>query len=141
MRPLHPASLLARSLALTLALAACGCIENRISVEMLTQLRADGSCSRRIEDRLERVDSDRAGARVEIPRGEDALRHFRIPSEEPWRRREETELGLHVITVEAQLPSPAAIEGDYWRARGSRAQPSRNVISAYLDAERGVYEY
>ena len=40
------------------ALLACaGCIEDRLSVEITTQLHPDGSCSRRTEYRLERIDN------------------------------------------------------------------------------------
>ncbi len=135
MRALRPATLL------PLALLPAGCIQSRISVDMLTQIHADGSCTRRIEYRLERVDADRGGVRVEIPRGEDALRQFRIPAQEPWRRRDDTDTGLHVITVEASLASPAAFDGDYARARSARAAPSRNAVSAFVDGEHGLYDY
>jgi hypothetical protein len=126
-----------------LALSAGGCIENRLSVELLTQLQADGSCARRIEYRLERTDTDKGGARVAIPPDQDPLLTLhRFPAGEPWRIHDDAELGLHVVTVEAAgLASPQAIEGDYLRARARKAQPARNSVSAFSDPEHGVYEY
>lgn len=125
------------------ALSAAACIENRLSVELLTQVQADGTCTRRIEYRLERVDGDKGGARVAIPPDQDPLLTLhRFPAGEPWRVDDETELGLHVVTVEASaLPSPEAIEGDYLRARSRKAQPARNSVSAFCDPEHGLYDY
>jgi hypothetical protein len=135
MRHLHPALLVA------LALPLGGCIENRLSVDLFTQVHADGSCTRRVTYRVERVETERGDARVAIPPGKDPLRQFRIPSGEPWRVQEDEQTGLHVITVEALLPSPAAFEGDFARVRSKNAQPSRNAVSAFADAEHGLYEY
>jgi hypothetical protein len=137
MRALRPASLFG------LALLAGGCIENRLSVEIFTQIHGDGTCTRRIEYRLERVDPEKADARVAIPRDEDPLVTLhRFPTGDAWRFSEEVETGLHVISLEAaQLPSPAAFEGDYWCARSQKAQPARNVVSAFTDPEHGLYEY
>jgi hypothetical protein len=135
MRDLHPVLFLA------LALPLGGCIETRLSIDLFTQLHADGSCTRRISYRAERVDTGKADARVAIPADADPLRQFGIPSGEPWRVSEEQELGLHVIIVEALLPSPAAFEGDFRRIRTKRAQPARNAVSAFADPEHGVYEY
>jgi len=131
---LHPALLLA------LALPACGCIEDRLSVDLFTQLHADGSCTRRVSYRVERVDTEKGDARVAIPKDKDPLRQFRVPAGEPWRVQEEEQLGLHVITVEALLPSPAAFEGDFERARTRRSPPARNAVSAFADPEHGRYE-
>ena len=123
-------------------LAGTGCIENRVSVELFTQIHADGSCTRRVEYRLERVDTNKGDQRVEIrPEDDVLLRWHRFPSGDPWQVRDETQTGLHVIVVEALLPSPAAANGDFFRARSPRAQPGRNVVSAFVDAEHGVYEY
>ena len=125
-----------------LLLAGTGCIENRVSVELFTQIHGDGTCTRRVEYRLERVDTDKGDARVEIrPEDDVLLRWHRFPSGEPWQVREERETGLHVIVVEALLPSPAAADGDFYRARAPRAQPARNIVSAFVDAEHGAYEY
>ncbi len=135
MRHLHPFLLLG------LALPLGGCIEDRLTVELFTQVHADGTCTRRVSYRVERVDTDKAEAPVAIPRDSDPLRQFRIPSGEPWRVQEEEQLGLHVITVEALVPSPAAVEGDFGRTRTKRAQPARNAVSAFADPENGLYEY
>ena len=110
-----------------LALPLAGCIENRVSVELFTQIHGDGTCTRRVEYRLERVDTNKGDARVEIRPEDDVLaRWHRFPSGEPWQVREERETGLHVIVLEALLPSPAAADGDFFRARAPRAQPARN---------------
>ncbi|HYN04988.1 MAG TPA: hypothetical protein VE359_21240 [Vicinamibacteria bacterium] len=123
-------------------LAGTACLENRVSVELFTQIHGDGSCTRRVEYRLERVDTNKGDARVAIRAEDDVLvRWHRFPSGEPWQVREERETGLHVIVVEALLPSPAAADGDFFRARAPRAQPARNIVSAFVDAEHGVYEY
>jgi hypothetical protein len=124
-----------------LLLVAPGCIEERLQVEIFTQVNGDGSCTRRIEYRLERTDSDKGGARVPIDPKDDPLRTvYRIPSGDPWLVRDEAELGLHVVTVEAALPSPDAADGDYQRARG-RGEPARNYVSFWADPEHGTYDY
>jgi hypothetical protein len=118
------------------------CFENRLSVDILTQVHGDGTCTRRIEYRLERVDTEKGDARVAIPADQDTLvAQHRFPSGDPWRMRDERETGLHVIVLEALLPSPLAADGDYFRARSPRAQPARNYVSAFADADSGVYEY
>ena len=123
-------------------LAGTACIENRVSVELFTQIHGDGTCTRRVEYRLERVDTNKGDLRVEIRPEDDPLRKWhRFPAGEPWQVREEAETGLHVIVLEALLPSPTAADGDFFRARAPRAQPARNVVSAFVDAEHGVYEY
>ena len=123
-------------------LAGTACIENRVSVELFTQIHGDGTCTRRVEYRLERVDTNKGDARVEIRPEDDVLvRWHRFPSGEPWQVREEKETGLHVIVLEALLPSPAGADGDFFRARAPRAQPARNFVSAFVDPEHGVYEY
>ena len=136
MRHLHPALLFALA-----ALPLAGCIESRLTVDLFTQIHADGSCTRRVSYRVERVDTEKADARVAIAPGADPLRQFRIPSGEPWRVQEEEQTGLHVITVEALLTSPAAFEGDFSRTRSKRAQPARNAVSAFVDPEHGLYDY
>jgi hypothetical protein len=97
-----------------LPIVAQGCIEERLQVEIFTQVNGDGSCTRRIEYRLERTDTDRGGARVPIDPKDDPLRTvYRIPSRDPWLVRDEAELGLHVVTVEGALPSPDAEDGEH----------------------------
>jgi hypothetical protein len=125
-----------------LALPVAACIENRVSVELFTQIHGDGTCTRRVEYRLERVDTNKGDMRVEIRPEDDVLvRWHRFPSGEPWQVREDRETGLHLIVLEALLPSPAGADGDFFRARTPRAQPARNVVSAFVDAEHGAYEY
>ncbi len=123
-------------------LALTSCIESRLSVEMFTQVHGDGTCTRRIEYRLERDDTEEGDTRVAIQPNQDwlVLQH-RFPSGDPWRMRDESGAGLHVIVLEALLPSPLAADGDYFRARTPGAQPARNFISAFTDPENGVYEY
>ena len=133
---------LGRALAAVAApLLLAACIENHVSVDIFTQLHADGSCTRRITYRVERIDTDKGGVRVAIPPAEDPLRLFRLPTGEPWRVEEDAQTGLHEITVEALLPSAAAVGGDWWHARSKKAQPAGNAVSAFADAEHGVYEY
>jgi hypothetical protein len=127
--------------ALVGVLGAAGCIEDRITIDLLTQIQADGSCTRRVVYRVERVDSEKGGARVAIPPAQDPLRSFRIPAGEPWHVQEQAQTGLHEITVEASLPSASAIEGDWSRLRSAKAQPARNAVSAFCDPESGSYEY
>lgn len=124
-----------------LALPLAGCIETRLTVELFTQVHADGTCTRRVEYRLERVDPDKGGTRVALRPEDDVLRLHRFPSGDPWLLREETDTGLRVVSLEAVLPSPALVDGDYFRAHTPRAQPARNYVSAFVDAEHGVYEY
>ena len=128
------------------SLAGCietGCIENRLSVDLFTQVQADGTCTRRIEYRLERLDTGKGDARVAIPPDQDPLLTLhRFPAGDPWRIHDDSEIGLHVVTVEAVgLASAAAIEGDYSRARARKAAPARNVVSAFADPEHALYEY
>ncbi len=136
-----PRTLSPRLLLLYLALPLAGCIENRLTVELFTQIHADGSCTRRVEYRLERVDPERGNLRVAIRPEQDPLRLHRFPSGDPWLLREETDTGLRVVQLEAVLPSPAAADGDFFRARSPGAQPSRNFVSAVVDPQRGLYEY
>jgi hypothetical protein len=119
-----------------------GCIEDRLSVDLFTQIHADGTCTRRIEYRLERVDTDKGETRVAIRPEDDILRNLhRFPSGEAWQVREESETGLHVVVVEATLASPNGVGGDYFRTRTRRAPPARNFVSAHVDPPHDYYEY
>jgi hypothetical protein len=119
-----------------------GCIEDRLTVELFTQIHGDGTCTRRVEYRLERVDTDKGDARLAIPPAEDVLRTLhRFPSGEPWQVRDESETGLHVVAVEATLASPNDFDGDYFRLRTRRSNPARNAVSAYVDPAHEYYEY
>ena len=118
------------------------CIESRLTVDLFTQIHADGTCTRRVEYRLERVDTEKGDARVAFgPQDDPLLTWHRFPSGEPWQVREERETGLHVVALEALLPSPSAADGDFFRARTPRAQPARNAVSAFVDVEHETYEY
>jgi hypothetical protein len=129
-------------LAVSLASPLGACIENRLSVELFTQVHGDGSCTRRVEYRLERVDTDKGDARVAIrPEDDPLVTWHRFPSGDPWQVREERDTGLHVVVLEAQLASPGDVAGDFYRARTPRAQPARNAVSAFVDAEHETYEY
>jgi hypothetical protein len=125
-----------------LVLPLASCIEDRLTVDLFTQVHGDGTCTRRVEYRLERVDTDKEDARVAIPPADDPLRTLhRYPAGEPWLSREETETGLHVIVLEATLPSPNDADGDYHRVRNRRAPPARNAVSAFVDPAHEYYEY
>jgi len=124
-----------------LALPLVSCIESRLDVEILTQIHANGTCTRRIEYRLEQVDPEKSNARVAIEPEDDPLRLYRFPAGEPWLRTEETDVGHRVVVVEALLPSPQDADGDYFRARSPKTPPARNVVSAFVDPEAEVYEY
>jgi hypothetical protein len=124
-----------------LALPLVSCIESRLDVEILTQIHANGTCTRRIEYRLEQVDPEKSNARVAIEPEDDPLRLYRFPAGEPWLRTEETDVGHRVVVVEALLPSPQDVDGDYFRARSPKTPPARNVVSAFVDPEAAVYEY
>ncbi len=127
---------------LLLASPLVACIEDRLSVDLFTQVHADGTCTRRVEYRLERTDPEKGGARVAIPPDQDPLRTLhRFPTGEPWQVREDVQPGLHVVTLEATLPSPNDADGDYFRARTGKSAPARNAISAHVDPEHEYYEY
>jgi hypothetical protein len=126
---------------LLLSVPLASCIENRLTVELFTQVHADGSTTRRVTYRLERTDPEKANTRVAIRPDDDPLRLHRFPSGEPWQLREEAALGFRSVEVEGLLPSAATADGDYFRLRAPRAQPARNFVSAVADPERGVYEY
>jgi hypothetical protein len=120
----------ARLLASLLAAAASSaCIEDRLNVELTTQVFPDGTCTRRVVYRLVR-NSDAPDEAARILPEDDPLRLFhRFPTGEPWTLREDVGADRHSVEVEASLPSPAAIEGDYWRSSVKRGVPARNVIS------------
>jgi len=124
-----------------LALPLVSCIESRLDVEILTQIHANGTCTRRVEYRLEQVDTDKGNARVPIQPDDDPLRLYRFPAGEPWLRTEETDVGHRVVVVEALLPTPQDVDGDYFRARSPKTPPARNAVSAFVDPESAVYEY
>jgi hypothetical protein len=112
-----------------------------VTVELFTQIAADGTTTRRIEYRLERVDTEKGDARVAFRGEESPLRLFRLPAGDGWMVRETSETGLSVVSAEAVFASPDAVGGDFFRARTERSQPARNVVSAFVDTKHGVYEW
>jgi len=122
-----------------------GCLEERLLVEVTTVVRADGSCSRRVEYRLEHFDSTEAAApAVAIAPAKDGLRLFhRFPAGEPWSVRDEPEPRLHVVAAEAVLASPNLIGSDYWRALSRRSAPAQNHVSFAMSPDDAgtTYEY
>jgi len=125
-----------------LVLPLAGCIEDRLSVELFTQIHGDGSCRRRVTYRLERVDTGKADRRVAIPPDEDPLRRLhRFPTGGAWYMQESTDDGVRLLVLEASLPSPNAFDGDYSRARTEGGAPARNYVSGFVDPAEGVYEY
>ncbi len=124
-----------------LALPLAACIETRLTVELFTQVHPDGTCTRRVEYRLERFDPEKGNTRVALRPEDDVLRLHRFPSGDPWLLSEDADAGLRVVALEAVLPSPALVDGDFFRVRAPRAQPARNYVSAFVDAKNGVYEY
>jgi hypothetical protein len=127
----------------TLALAPLvlsGCIEDRLSVDMATRVLADGSCQRRIEYRLERVDNDKNGQRVPIPPAESPLRVLhRFPQGEGWTVRDTFDGDVHTVLVEGTLPSPNDVEGDYSRMAVAQGRPARNHVSFAMDKDSFDY--
>lgn len=132
-------------LGLLAAIPLGACIEDRLSVEIWTQIHADGSCTRRIEYRLERLDGENAGSSLPIPAAEDALRLLhRFPEGEAWAMTRESRGHARVVIAEAvSLPSPNDASGDYWRVRAPKAQPARNHVSFAFDEDREArcYDY
>lgn len=123
-----------------LALPALGCIEERLQVDVTTYVHADGSCTRRVEYRLERRDNDKA---VEIPAAEDSLRLLhRFPQGERWTVKHEAAPLQRLVSLEATLASPNDLEWDYWRQRAKNAAPARNYVSFAMSPDDvPVYEY
>lgn len=135
-----------RRLALLALLAPplAGCIADRLYVDITTRVQPDGSCNRRIEYRLERVDTDKNDTGVPIPPDEDALRLLhRFPSGDPWTVGHRLDGEAHVVEAEAVLASPNDIGWDYWRARAPHGPPTRNYVSFAADTAGvpSVYEY
>ena len=73
------------------------CIEDRLTVDLFTQVHTDGTCTRRVEYRLERVDTDKGDARVAIPPENDLLRTLhRFPTGETWTYRHIEGMGENI---------------------------------------------
>jgi hypothetical protein len=132
------------ALAASAGLAAAGCIEGRLTVDIKTQVFRDGTCQRRVEYRYERVDSQKEGVRSSISPDTDPLRlYHRFPSVEPWALENDAGPEVHTVISEAFLTSPNLIGSDYWRRLSPRSLPSTNHVSfAMQGAEEGaVFDY
>lgn len=124
-----------------LALLAAACIEDRLTVDVTTYVQANGSCTRRIEYRLERVDTDK-GVSLDIPAAEDPLRLWhRFPRDPRWTVQDDASARLHLVTAEATLPSPNEIDWDYWRQRAKQAPAARNHVSFAMSQEGPATTY
>ncbi len=126
------------------ALAATSCIEQKLTVEIRTEIHADGSATRHTEYRLEAVNRAPAGD-APTPLAADALRrYFRFPVTAPWALKEDsTSSAAHAIVLDAEFPTLDGFDWDYWRARSPKAPASRNRVSfAYHASEsEASYEY
>jgi hypothetical protein len=140
-----------RTLLALAALGASGCIEHRLDVTIRTDVRADGSCTRRVEYRLERTARNERD-RKDPPPGyrkdpaNDPLRaFFRFPAGEPWTVSNEVSSDdKHTVEAEATFPSVNDIDWDYWRLRAPAGRPARNYISFAQTTSSGstsLYEY
>jgi hypothetical protein len=138
-------------LLVSLLLPGLGCIEERLSLDVQTRVRSDGSCERHVEYRLERVrvgsglgSGPGSGPEALPSPGPDSLttRH-RFPAGPAWSVRDEKGTDLHLVTLDASLPSPEAIGWDYWRVRSPQGRPARNHVAFGMSSEEGVgaYEY
>jgi hypothetical protein len=132
------------------ALGASGCIHHRLDVVIRTDVRADGSCVRRIEYRLERSEGEGRGSKEPTPGyrqdpASDPLNaSFRFPSGEPWSVVNEVPSDdKHLVTAEATFPSVNDIDWDYWRQRAAAGPPARNYLSfsQATSDEGSLYEY
>lgn len=134
-----------RLLLVALVLAHPGCIDDRLSVEIRTEIYADGTASRRVEYCFERIDTDKGQETVaSIDPAKDPLRLFhRFPTGEPWHIHDEAGPYLHTVVVEANLASPNAAEGDFFRQRFRKVPPTRNYVSFDMktDESGGTYQY
>lgn len=123
-------------LLLGIAFASAGCIQERLLVDVTTVVRPDGSCSRRVEYRLEHADG-KAETPVPLTPDEDGLRLFhRFPQGDAWTVRDETGPELHSVIAEAALSSPNEIGSDYWRVLAPRGPPAGNYVSFAMDRRR-----
>jgi hypothetical protein len=131
-------------------LAASGCIRHRLDVAIRTDVRADGSCTRRVEYSLERIEEKGRGSKEPAPGyrrdpASDPLNaSFRFPSGEPWSVVNEVPSeDRHTVTAEATFASVNDIDWDYWRERAPAGRPARNYLSFSMapSDSGGLYEY
>jgi hypothetical protein len=123
------------------ALLCTACLQDRLSVDITTHVHPDGSCRRRLEYRLERVDTERGDRRTAIAPEEDVLRLLhRLPSGEGWTVEDRVLEEAHVITAEACLPSCQEADGDYERrkAAGSPYLVRNHMSFLHQEGSRGA---
>jgi hypothetical protein len=141
---------LRRLFVLAAVAAACGCIQHRLDVTIRTDVRADGSCTRRIQYRLERTErrkgdrKDPAPGYRQDPSSDPLSTFFRFPSGEPWSVSNEVQGDdKHSVDAEATFASVNDIDWDYWRQRAPAGRPARNYISfSHKTSESSsLYEY
>jgi hypothetical protein len=133
-----------RAFLLLLALPALGCIEDRLAVEVTTEIHTDGTCHRRIVYHLERTDTARPSERIPIAaRDNPLIKLHRFPLSAPWTLSRDTVDLAEIVTVEGELGSPNAIGSDYFRIRHPKARPARNQVSFAMESADGetIYEY
>lgn len=122
-----------------------GCIENHLSVDITTRVFPDGSCHRRVEYFLERIDTEKSGdRRLPIAPEDDPLRLLHRFPDAPWKREDKVFEGQHTVVLEAQLDDCNAADGDYFRVRSPRsAFPASNQVSVFrfADEEKASFEY
>jgi hypothetical protein len=138
-----------KSLLALAALAVSGCIQHRLDIAIRTEVHADGSCTRRIEYRLERVRDERdrkdppPGYRKD-PSSDPLLAFFRFPTGEPWSVSDEVQGDdKHSVTAEGTFPSVNDLDWDYWRQRAPAGHPARNYVSfsESTSASSSLYEF
>jgi hypothetical protein len=137
----RPGTAEARLLCVLALLPLAACLEDRLSVEVFTQVQADGSCTRRIEYRLERTED---GKPSDIDPAKSPLRTLhRFPTGPQWHVDDDLRGNVHLVRVEGLLPSLDAAEGDFFRARKPNSLPARNFVSSRTDVqtESASYEY
>jgi hypothetical protein len=131
-----------RLLLLSAVLVPPGCIEDTLSVDIKTEIHSDGSCARRIEYRLERIDREKGLAHMPIPEGQDTLlRLHRFPPGPKWTIENHLEDNVHTVVVSGTFASANDILSDYWRVPSPKARPAHNQISFVMDPGEHIYEY
>ncbi|MFI5184440.1 MAG: hypothetical protein ACHQNV_08580 [Vicinamibacteria bacterium] len=131
----------ATALLLVLPLFSAACVEDRLVVDVNTVIHGDGSCTRHVVYQLERTGSDAADPAFDLRPDQDPLRvAHRFPAGEAWTVQHEVKARTHAVTLDANLPSPNAIDWDYWRAATPRAPAARNHFSFAME-EDSRYEY
>jgi hypothetical protein len=130
-----------RAFCLLLSVLSAGCLEDRLGVDITTEVRRDGSCHRRTVYTLERLDTQKPGERLPIDPQDDPLRLHRFPQAPPWSVRHDLLDLQEVVVTEADLDSPNSIGSDYLRLRKAKVAPSRNQVTFGMDHSEGTELY